>query len=385
MKIAFFNYLMLEYGGGTGRFFIDAAIGLKQRYPNLKLSIFSLNKKLVKKIQSLYSFYFRRNIGEEQRLSNNNIKQYLRKSDINYETVHSGKELREKLQEADVVYSKNDLLELLILRHFVGRQFIHKLIIGFHTPVFYERPYNLQSYLHNFLYNSFIYKYLIKDADKYHVLNRFTEKRLRLWFADKEIKKIYNPFEFNSDNFSGEVTGNRYENRLNLLWVGRLTREKGVDDLIELIKELKKTKLDKKIKWLIAGSGEYEKEIKNLAKSYGNVKHFGFLNAGELKHLYQKSDLFLSTSRWESFPYTFIEAQSFGLLIIAYNIHGCKDIVEDGVNGYLVNSLEEFSLKLVDVIKNSKKNIKKKQYKRHIRKLINNQEILKEFYKLFAG
>ena len=37
MKIAFFNYLMLDDVGGTARFFVDAALGLKKRYPHLDI------------------------------------------------------------------------------------------------------------------------------------------------------------------------------------------------------------------------------------------------------------------------------------------------------------------------------------------------------------
>ena len=168
MKIAFFNYLMLEYGGGTARFFIDAALGLKRRYPNLDISIVTLDKRLTGTINRLYSLYFLRNANGELTVTKDNLRNRLKKGGVSYVTAKSFAELSHRLSGFDHVYCKNDILEDFILKFFVGYKNLNQVIFGFHTPIHYERSYNWQSHFHNFLYNSFFYRYLIKDAYKFH-------------------------------------------------------------------------------------------------------------------------------------------------------------------------------------------------------------------------
>ena len=64
------------------------------------------------------------------------------------------------------------------------------------------------------------------------------------------------------------------------------------------------------------------------------------------------------TSRFEGLPMTLIEAQSFGLPIISYDIKtGPRDIVNDGENGYLIedDSSEEFINKFLELSQNREK------------------------------
>ena len=60
---------------------------------------------------------------------------------------------------------------------------------------------------------------------------------------------------------------------------------------------------------------------------------------------YSNVDLFISTSQWgETYAYTPREANSLGIPVLSYNISGYNEIIDDGVNGKLVESLDEFSL-----------------------------------------
>lgn len=378
MKIAFFNYLMLEYGGGTARFFIDASLGLKARYPNLDISIITLDKSLTETINRLYSFYFQRNVNEELRVTDDNLRSRLKKGGVSYVTAKSFAELRQTLHGFDWVYSKNDILEAFILKFFVGYKNLNQVVFGFHTPTFYERVSSLQARFHNLMYGSYFYKFLLGKAKKFHVLNSFDERSLKHSFKDKRVYKIYNPFDFRKY----ESNTQRNKERLNLLWVGRLTREKGADDLIKLIKVINSSAVSKKIFWNVVGIGELEEKIKNLVEEFDNVRYLGYIENKQMAQIYKDNDIFLSTSRWESFPYTFLEAQTFGLPIISYNIHGCNEIVKDGVNGYLVNSIDEYKEKLVYLVQNQKKIIKKDFIKKRIRKMVNSEEIYKKLYEL---
>lgn len=385
MKIAFFTYLMLEYGGGTARYFEEISSGLKKRFLNLHPAIITFDKKLVERINGLYSLYFFRNFQQEliSKKQQSNFNE--RVQQILYYKVTSLRELKEKIREFDVVYSKNDILEASILKFLVGYNNLKNVIFGFHSPVYHERTKSLQSKFHNILYNSCYYKYLLKDASKFHAINSFDENWLNENFTDKKIYKIFNPFDFEDFHKKSMTFKFRHKwkkNKLNILWVGRLTEEKGADDLIRLVHESNSSSLGDKITWNIVGTGEYNSEIEKIQEIYQNVHFFGFVNNKYMPSVYRSNDVFISTSKFETFPYTFIEAQCFGLPIVSYDIHGCSEIIKNRVNGYLVNSLAEFKSKIYHLA--TRKVFDKKEISIFIRRMLNDDIIFSQLYEMFT-
>lgn len=386
MNIAFFNYLMLEYGGGTARFFEEVSVGLKKRYPNLNITIITCDESIVKVINNLYSFYFNKKVEDSLIMLGEDIGKRLKKQGVAYINITSFAQLRDVILKFDRVYSKNDFLEASILKFFAGLRGSSKLIFGIHTPIHYERPHNWQSRLHNLLYDSLFYRFLLGDAARFHVLNDYDEKKFRLSFKDKDIVKIYNPFNFR-DLEEGVREKNKLSknrDRLNLLWVGRLTQEKGADDLIKLINVLNRTMVYKKITWNVVGVGELQKDIKKLESKFNNINYLGYVNNKSLGAVYRNNDLFISTSRWESFPYTFLEAQCYGLPIISYNIHGCNEIIKDEVNGYLVESFKALTEKIIYLVNHRQLVIKSEVIYKFIKKLINSDQIYEKLHGLFT-
>jgi len=66
----------------------------------------------------------------------------------------------------------------------------------------------------------------------------------------------------------------------------------------------------------------------------------GFILRGFIENMqafYQKLDLYITTSKHEGFPMSVLEAMANGLPIIAANTGGMKEIVNDGLHGYLVD------------------------------------------------
>ena len=350
MRIAFFNYLMLEYGGGLAMYFEEVSCGLKKRYPDLEISIVTFNDEVSKKIARLYSIYFFR--GTSKKLNSKRKPEALKKKlgTVTYYKARSVSDLRKILSGFDVIYSKNDFLEAVILKVLVGYSHLKTVVFGFHTPVKYDNIVLFHSKLHNVLYKSFLYNYLLTGVQKFHVLNSFDEKLLRKRFPAKTIEKIYNPFDF--DDFVNRASKKNQKfywdkNKFNLLWSGRLTPEKGADDLVFLINSINSTNHKNNLVWNIVGEGEYADYIIKLKGKWSNVRYLGFVKPDYIPGVYKSSDLFLSTSKFETLPYTFLEAQSFGLPIISYKIHGVDEIIRDGKNGYLVSSIDEMKKEIL--------------------------------------
>lgn len=91
----------------------------------------------------------------------------------------------------------------------------------------------------------------------------------------------------------------------------------------------------------IAGSGPQSAALKALAaeRNLANVGFTGFVNQSAMPELLASADIFVLTSSWEPFGLAINEALAAGLLVVVSHDLGCSlDLVEDGMNGYRVNS-----------------------------------------------
>ncbi len=120
-------------------------------------------------------------------------------------------------------------------------------------------------------------------------------------------------------------------------FMGRIVKDKGVDELVAAFKRLNEKY--KSIKLLIVG--KFEEDLNPISfenKSYilknSNVKLVDFQN--DLREFLSISDLFVLASYREGLPNSLIEAGSFGIPLVATNINGCNEIIIDGLNGCLV-------------------------------------------------
>ncbi len=133
-----------------------------------------------------------------------------------------------------------------------------------------------------------------------------------------------------------------------LLFVGRINKEKGVHNAIEVARRLKlpliiAAKLDNMNK------GYFQKYIKpNLSES---VKWIGEVNEKERNELMSRALCFLHPVTWEEpFGLTLIEAMATGCPVVAFNKGSIPEIVRDKKTGYVVETLDE----MVNAVKNIK-------------------------------
>ncbi len=115
------------------------------------------------------------------------------------------------------------------------------------------------------------------------------------------------------------------------LYFGRLSREKGIDLLIDAAASLKKGKLK------IAGEGPLSGELKRYVQEKGaDVEFLGFVTGSELRRLLEESQFVVVPSRWyENLPFSVMESLAAGKAVVAADIGGIPEMVEEGVNGLL--------------------------------------------------
>jgi glycosyltransferase involved in cell wall biosynthesis len=117
-----------------------------------------------------------------------------------------------------------------------------------------------------------------------------------------------------------------------VLAVGRLSAEKGYEELIRASQKIPSLRIK------IAGIGPLENRLRSLIRANeSKVDLVGFKRGEELADLYRHAEAFVACPiGYENMPLTVLDALGYGLPIIASRIGGLPEMVEDGVNGYLV-------------------------------------------------
>jgi glycosyltransferase involved in cell wall biosynthesis len=120
-----------------------------------------------------------------------------------------------------------------------------------------------------------------------------------------------------------------------ILSTGRLEREKHFNQVIEALGYADRKGL--RFKFLIAGYGPLYSNLLEAAKFYGMQEELMLLGQiDQIPELLSVSNIYVTASSREGLPVSVMEAMAMEKPIVAYNIRGVRDLVEDGVNGFLV-------------------------------------------------
>ena len=134
-----------------------------------------------------------------------------------------------------------------------------------------------------------------------------------------------------------------------MIYVGRLTFQKDPQRLMRLCARLKESKPDLKV--AIVGTGELEAEVQQLCAELGiseNVHFLGF-QPNPIKMIHDSKAMIL-TSRWEGTPMCALEAMALGTPVVSTPSDGMKDLIDDGINGYLTDDDAIMAEKLLAIM-----------------------------------
>ena len=268
-------------------------------------------------------------------------KSYLIKRVLLNSLIHLFRFYKNKNNRPDIISAHIGMIGFSTIP--IAKLYKIKIIVSEHFNHFLQKR--------NFL-RILLWDYLYKYADAVTVL---TNKDLP-YFSKRNSRTIVmeNPCSF-------EPTMSLGSNREKIiLAVGDLNRyeHKGFDNLIKVMSKVLPKHLDWKLK--IVGEGKIGKEfLINLIKKYDladNVELTGFRS--DIKDLMNNSEIFILSSRYEGLPMVLLEALSQGMACIAFDcVTGPAEIIEDGVNGFLVEDQNnaEMVMKLNDLMENDDK------------------------------
>lgn len=134
-----------------------------------------------------------------------------------------------------------------------------------------------------------------------------------------------------------------------VLFVGRLSKRKGVEQLIRAMGSISRDRSLSDVKLVMVGKGEEHGRLQSMIGSLGlqdRVNILNYVSEEELYSLYRCSDIFTLPSLSEGCPTVILEAMYFGLPVVATNIPGIRDHFKD--TAWLVPPLDD--VKLADSI-----------------------------------
>jgi glycosyltransferase involved in cell wall biosynthesis/predicted metal-dependent phosphoesterase TrpH len=123
----------------------------------------------------------------------------------------------------------------------------------------------------------------------------------------------------------------REDDRVTVLYAGRLTREKGADLLADAF--LAARAREPRLHLLLAGGGPEEEALR--ARLGGSATFLGWLEGDALATAYASADLFVFCSETDTFGQVILEAQASGLPVVAVAAGGPAELITDGRSGVL--------------------------------------------------
>ncbi|MBB5348073.1 glycosyltransferase family 4 protein [Desulfoprunum benzoelyticum] len=189
--------------------------------------------------------------------------------------------------------------------------------------------------------NTFIHP-LLKKANVFHFLSKVQLDGFCRLFTSSEVRLFAN---YSTTDEILVSNRNNTESVLNLLFVGRVAREKGIFELVSAVEKISAEKDN--IRLTVVGDGPDLPELIfwNQKLPHGIVCFNGFLKGIELENAYKNADiLVLPTYHPEGFPYVFIEAMRAGLPVIATNEGALEYLIQDGDNGFKIPAKDVDSL-----------------------------------------
>ena len=154
----------------------------------------------------------------------------------------------------------------------------------------------------------------------------YKQKMIEDGIGEKHITAIHNFIEL--DKYNLEIQDDGYG-----LYIGRLSKEKGIFNLIEAFSNIKNQRL------YIVGEGPERKRIESIITEKGlndKIILVGYINQEEVKEYLRKARFVVVPSIWyENCPYSVMEALAIGKPVIGADIAGIPELVKDKVNGFL--------------------------------------------------
>ena len=231
-------------------------------------------------------------------------------------------------KENDIVHAHN-IPSALAMKNVTGKK-----ILTLHG-IYSQQITNL----HGKIYSSISKNYEDKALTWADVITAVSKETCD-YYSKNGFDVLHVPNAINLDDFPKKAI-KKFEKQI--IFAGRLSKEKGIDVLLDTAK-----RLSPEYNLLILGTGPEEEKIRNISNSKANVHYLGYQSKQNTISLIRGSDLLIQPSIIEGISSTILEAMGCETCIIASNVGGNPELIENNKTGVLVepNNAEELVEKI---------------------------------------
>jgi len=228
------------------------------------------------------------------------------------------------------LYSKKP--KLAILHHLFGRSIFEEtnFVFGMYV-LLYERTIPM----------------FYKDIPFVVVSESTKEELINMGFKEENVSVIYNGIDtefFKPSEKSPTPL---------VVYLNRIRKYKRPDLALKVFKLVSERVKD--VEFVMVGDGPYMKVVKEMARDLNiDVKFTGFVSEEEKARILSSAWVLVNTSAKEGWGLVNMEAFACGTPVVGFRVHGVKDSVKDGYNGFLSDyeDIYDMSEKIVEIIEN---------------------------------
>ena len=217
----------------------------------------------------------------------------------------------------------------ILLSKFLDKE----LIIHIHGDYLWQEYNRLSGYKKK------IFKYLISKFDKGIVLSKSLRRNLEPFLSEDKIFELPNFVEDYLFNIDIEKKMKVNFNKLRIIYLSNLMKEKGILDLLKALLILKERNIPFKAKV----AGNIDNSFKNIIFRYLNelkdhTEYLGVVSGKEKKNLLEWGNTFVFPSYYsmEGQPIAILEAYATGNIVLTTNQGGIPDIFRENINGFYI-------------------------------------------------
>jgi glycosyltransferase involved in cell wall biosynthesis len=219
-------------------------------------------------------------------------------------------------------------------------------------PIYYRPIRDIDGLLRNLLFPYYIHveKKISRSSDKFLVVSHSLQYEFKKYY-NINADVIYNGIDAEKFNGNNTVKDNL------LLFTGIFRTGKGLFELLEIADKLKKSHPEVRV--IMVGDGPIKNKVHRIIRRRNlfNVESIRQLTHPDLIEYYHRSRIYVLPTYYEGLPTTILEAMACKLPVVASNVSGISEQIEEGVTGYMLppGDTKGFYSRIVELLEDPEK------------------------------
>jgi len=262
------------------------------------------------------------------------------------------KELKMNIEEYDIVHAHGYHLLSSVYGCYLAKKRRKTFVLTGHDMLITD-DLPLSARIFKRIYDLSLGRYLLMNTSKIIALTEDQIEQYTKRGGDKSRIAVI-PNAIDLEKYMSCENPAKDKSGKSLLFVGRLEKYKGIQDVVGMMPTLLASEPDVRLT-IVGGDSGFRQELEGLSKRLGvsdNIVFAGEVSSEDLLKKYREADIFVLPSRMEGFGIVLLEAMASGLPCVAYSIPSVRTLIEHGKTGLLAENEKEFFESILCLLKN---------------------------------